>query len=385
MGSPATVTYGPIFIGVIFNVLLYGIMITQMFLYFTVYKRDKRWMKCFVAVLFVCDSLNTAFDIAFLYIPLVTKYGEEQTITVRGHMLTEYGHTGNESALSYATWIFSTDPAMTAIIALMVQVFFAWRVKVLTNNWPLVAFIAFCSFAQWCGGLGTSIACGIVPEFIHFQNFKVIVIIWLAFSATADTVITCALVWHLRKHRTGFTNTDDVVNKIIRLTVQTGMITAVCAIIDLIAFLSSPTGIHLVFNLPLAKLYTNSLMSSLNSRAGWKYGNSAGKALNGMNDSNAEGKPTTFSYTKLAHAFRLLSAFVERDSRTESLQEWAEREESIDVMPVQQVFIDVESHEMKDRPEEQISLKKSVPSNTTVNEYPSEKLLRSMPSESSVL
>ena len=28
---------------------------------------------------------------------------------------------------------------------------------------------------------------------------------------------------------------------------------------------------HLAFNLPLAKLYTNSLMSSLNSRAGWKF------------------------------------------------------------------------------------------------------------------
>lgn len=28
---------------------------------------------------------------------------------------------------------------------------------------------------------------------------------------------------------------------------------------------------HLAFNFPLAKLYTNSLMSSLNSRAGWRY------------------------------------------------------------------------------------------------------------------
>ena len=28
---------------------------------------------------------------------------------------------------------------------------------------------------------------------------------------------------------------------------------------------------HLLFNVPLAKLYTNSLMSSLNARGGWKY------------------------------------------------------------------------------------------------------------------
>lgn len=75
------------------------------------------------------------------------------------------------------------------------------------------------------------------------------------------------------------------------VTVQTGMITAICAIIDLVLFLASvssgqtvcgskdlltftptqPSGLHLIFNLPLSKLYTNSLMSSLNSRMGWKY------------------------------------------------------------------------------------------------------------------
>ena len=31
--------YGPLFVGVVLNILLYGIMITQTFLYFTVYKK----------------------------------------------------------------------------------------------------------------------------------------------------------------------------------------------------------------------------------------------------------------------------------------------------------------------------------------------------------
>lgn len=73
-----------------------------------------------------------------------------------------------------------------------------------------------------------------IPEFTHFQKFEVIVIVWLAFSAVADTAIAISLVWHLvsayilfysvatvltanqRKHKTGFSQTDDVVNKIIR-------------------------------------------------------------------------------------------------------------------------------------------------------------------------
>lgn len=31
--------YGPIFVGVVFNIVLYGIMITQTFLYFSMYKK----------------------------------------------------------------------------------------------------------------------------------------------------------------------------------------------------------------------------------------------------------------------------------------------------------------------------------------------------------
>jgi hypothetical protein len=71
------------------------------------------------------------------------------------------------------------------------------------------------------------------------------------------------------------------------VTVQTGAITAVFAIIDLVTFLISVrppvlsypsiygtnisfwqnSGLHLAFNFPLAKLYTNSLLSTLNARA----------------------------------------------------------------------------------------------------------------------
>ncbi len=32
-------SYGPIFVGVVFNILLYGIMITQTYLYFNTYRK----------------------------------------------------------------------------------------------------------------------------------------------------------------------------------------------------------------------------------------------------------------------------------------------------------------------------------------------------------
>ncbi|KAI0769910.1 hypothetical protein C8Q74DRAFT_1369157 [Fomes fomentarius] len=303
MGTPAVDIYGPIFIGVVFNIALYGIMVTQTYLYFNVYRRDKIWMKILVFVLFFCDTLNCCFDVAFLYIPLVNNFGDTEKIIK-------------------ADWIFATDPVMTAIIAALVQLFFAWRVKILTGHIFSVCVIVVSSVAQLCGGLGTSIAVGMIPEFTNFQKFKVIVIIWLAFSAVADTLITTALVWHLRKNKTGMVVTDGIINRIIRLTVQTGLITALCAIIDLILFLIFPTGLHLIFNLPLSKLYTNSLMSSLNSRQGWQYDSSTGVSQNRAEQPNGLTRPRNVNVNML---------------RSENGRRGP-----------QEIYIDVESHEMVD-------------------------------------
>ncbi|KZP33396.1 hypothetical protein FIBSPDRAFT_1035981 [Athelia psychrophila] len=85
------------------------------------------------------------------------------------------------------------------------------------------------------------------------------------------------------KSKTGFSSTsNDIVNKIIRLTVQTGAITAIWAAIDLIVYLTDNTGTHLIFNVPLSKLYSNSLMSSLNTRKGWNFGGTEGAISGGL-------------------------------------------------------------------------------------------------------
>ncbi|EGN98316.1 hypothetical protein SERLA73DRAFT_183263 [Serpula lacrymans var. lacrymans S7.3] len=250
--GPAEVAHGPFLIGVILNVALYGIMITQTFLYFTTYKKDRLWMKFFVSFLFIADTVNAVFDIVYIYDSLVV-------------------HFGDDTYLATANWVFGTDPAMTGIIGSMVQAFFAWRVYIISRNLWTTCAILGCAAAGCLCSIGTSIGIGIVPQFIEFQKFQVVVIIWLVCAALGDVLITISLVWHLNTHKTGFSSTDDVINRIVKLTVQTGFITAVWAVVDLVIYLTFSTGLHLIFNVTLSKLYTNSLMSSLNSRGGWKF------------------------------------------------------------------------------------------------------------------
>lgn len=150
----------------------------------------------------------------------------------------------------------------------MVQLFFAYRVQVLTRNWWLLSFIIVTALGSLFGGIGTAIAVSYVPSFTKFREFSVIVIIWLFSASLCDITLTITLTYQLKKFRRGFNpSTDDVLNKIVRLTVQNGFITTIWATTDLILFLVSPTGLHLAFNYPLAKLYSNSALSTLNARS----------------------------------------------------------------------------------------------------------------------
>ncbi|KAF7360411.1 hypothetical protein MVEN_00771100 [Mycena venus] len=245
--GPAELSHGPIFIGLLFNTILYGVMIIQSYFYFTTFRNDKTWTKIFVASILVLDTLNTVFDFLYLYESLII-------------------HFDDVPFLSRATWLFATDPVTTAIIASLVQLFYAWRVKVLTGNIWLTLFVVACSVAGLAGGIATTVEVMVMPRFMDFIRFKSAVIVWLVAECVGDLVITIILVKHLSSQRTGLEDTDILIDRIIRLTMQTGLVTAICAIVDLILFLSDPVGLHLLFNIPLCKLYSNSLLSSLNAR-----------------------------------------------------------------------------------------------------------------------
>ncbi|KAA1469914.1 hypothetical protein DENSPDRAFT_651043 [Dentipellis sp. KUC8613] len=303
--SIAKLVHGPMLVGTMLNLILYGISITQTYFYITSFRQDRLWIKIFILVIFVADTANTVFDVEFMYNSLVNNFN-------------------NPAAITTANWVFATDPAMTAIISTMVQLFFCWRVKVLTGRTWVVCLLVTGSIVAGLGGIATSIAIGIVPNWLEFQKFKVSVIVWLATSALVDSTITAILVWYLRQHKTGFRGSDDVLDRIIRITVQTGLVTSIWAIIDLGLFLGSSSGLHLAFNFPLSKLYSNSLLSSLNSRREWRLSSSESEhkspvhvrksAVNCMPDTPQADHIVSFSNSR--------------------------------VRP--EVYIDVESHEMRD-------------------------------------
>ncbi|EEB96118.1 hypothetical protein MPER_04802 [Moniliophthora perniciosa FA553] len=75
------------------------------------------------------------------------------------------------------------------------------------------------------------------------------------------------MTYVLSRMNGGFQETRDLVRRIIRLTMETGSLTAAVALVDLLLFLVFPNDdFHIVPALTLAKLYSNSLLVVFNSR-----------------------------------------------------------------------------------------------------------------------
>ncbi|KAJ6586613.1 hypothetical protein B0H10DRAFT_2234356 [Mycena sp. CBHHK59/15] len=277
-------SYGPMLIGVFFNMILYGVralfffpstypyiaplqvFIGQVLTYYQICRKDGAWMRYFVLYLFVLETLNTGFDMAMMYQPLILQYGEQ---------------------LDYFPTVFITEPMMVVLVSTPIQIFFAWRIWTITKMVWVPVIITVFAIAALAGGLWTAAKVGLIKEFIHKPELHTSALLWFLSSCVADVLITISLVMTLSSRKTGFVATDSVIDKIIRTTIQTGLITcaltidnlsaiaanlrvysSVFSILDVVCFMVFPHyAINFVWDLALSKLYSNALLSTLNARS----------------------------------------------------------------------------------------------------------------------
>jgi len=221
-----------------------------MYHYYQFYKQDSKWIRYFILYLFFVETVNTGCDMAMMFQPLIQKFGQAE-------------------ALKYFPTMFSAEPIVFVCISTPIQVFFAWRIKVLTKYNILALIITLFALVSCGGGVWTSVLLIKLKLFALKPKLHPAALVWFLSAVVADVLITATLVVSLSKRKTGFTGTDDAIQKIIRMTVQTGMLTAFCAIADVVLFMTLPhTALNFVWDISLVKIYANCLMSSLNARTG---------------------------------------------------------------------------------------------------------------------
>ncbi|KAH9053818.1 hypothetical protein EDB87DRAFT_156726 [Lactarius vividus] len=143
-------------------------------------------------------------------------------------------------------------PMIGSIVSLTVQLFFVYRIWVLSErtSWFLCLIICLCSIV------------GAVAAFYGG------VYVWMGGTALADVVIACSILFHLGRRRKGDGQpSDHALSKIVRLTIESNVLTSTVGIVAFLMLTIFPDKTW--FACPLAilgKLYSNTLLVSLNNR-----------------------------------------------------------------------------------------------------------------------
>ncbi|KZV73325.1 hypothetical protein PENSPDRAFT_683000 [Peniophora sp. CONT] len=248
--APKT-TFGPILIGTFLSLVLFGVSTMQILHYAASFlRKDHAWMISMIAVLYALDAAHSAFTMMASFDLFVL-------------------HLGDINFFLSRSWVFQSIAWISAAIGLIVQLFYAWRVRVMLNSIAIAGVVCLCSLASFAG----TIIMGVIaaknpPRFWMHPLYETGLILWLAGSAVTDVLISTVLIWHLRSHKPGIKRTDDVIDKIVRLLWQTFAVTTLCAIIDVVLFLTlvNDGAYYMVFHYLLPKFYVISLLSSINSR-----------------------------------------------------------------------------------------------------------------------
>ncbi|GAW02712.1 hypothetical protein LENED_004381 [Lentinula edodes] len=231
---------GPRLIGILFNWSLLGVLTTQVYIYYLNFPKDLKWHKVLVYIVYLLDWAQTCsatYDAFHCVIAAI--------VQVTTNLIYRLG-----TRTRYGTWLclppFAVFPNLPS----------------LTSYFLLLALLQ----------LGGGIAVGIFvwrdsSEVARSDGLVSAVGVRLAGSAFADTVIAISMTYFLLRSKSQVMgHMNNVVTRLIRLTIETGTMTAIAAIVDLVFFLKATNGLHQVSGVILCKLYSNSLLVLFNNR-----------------------------------------------------------------------------------------------------------------------
>ncbi|KAF8798641.1 hypothetical protein BYT27DRAFT_7218441 [Phlegmacium glaucopus] len=243
-------TYGAVFISVVVAAALYGVSCVQTLYYFT-NQNDPWYIKLTVTLLMVLDTINqVAVTHLGVYLPNRNAPGAaliDVAITVYTFSITNWGNAAQPISVIF-----------TGMTALIVQSFLTMRIWRLSGGNIYLAGSSL-PHRQFCIAHFKDLAS---LTKIKRESISVNIL-----GAATDLLIAAMLCTLLNLSRTGFRKSDTLINKLILFSVNTGLITSLFALASMVSILvAGNTFIYISFFFCLGRLYTNSLLSTLNVR-----------------------------------------------------------------------------------------------------------------------
>ncbi|KAJ7162425.1 hypothetical protein C8R46DRAFT_1222541 [Mycena filopes] len=167
---------GPTMLGICLNWGFTGVVVVQVYSYYSNFPGDRKSIKALIYGLAILDIIQTGL------------------VTADAFHWFVYGF-GNMNQLD-DTFLNSWDvPLLDSVISLVVQIFYCWRIYVLRSSAIFPALIALVSVAQCAAGVVTAVKAHQLGKLSLISTEVIEQTIWLAGSAVADVAIAVVLCW----------------------------------------------------------------------------------------------------------------------------------------------------------------------------------------------
>ncbi|KAF9007462.1 hypothetical protein BDQ17DRAFT_216761 [Cyathus striatus] len=242
-------TLGAIFLGNIGAAILYGITTLQTFSYYKNCQKDGAMFRLLIGFLWILDSIHMSFMTHGVYQYLVVDFS-------------------NPLALMMPTWSLLSQIFVTCISDFIVRSVFTRRIWLLSgHNHFLCICIMITSLFVVASGFAFACKAFVLRSFANMIREES----WMLYAGLGSAVVADGLVTvrcASSCNEVALVSRHSVVNILMIYSINTGLLTSVCAAASFITYAIWPDEfIYMGIYFALSKLYVNSLLAVLNSRA----------------------------------------------------------------------------------------------------------------------
>jgi len=266
-------TLGALEIGIIGCAFLFGIVTVQVYIYNRAYPKDSRFIKLLVAAVWLLELGHTIATSHAVYLEIIKKFGNPALLA----------RMPNSMAISIL---------MEGLVTFLVEGFFTFRIYCMYRTHYFAFFCWFLASLRLVASIAYFIVCFVPPAntelFTVFEDkWSWLVETLQIMGAVIDVMIAIALcAYYIRNNDTTFTSTKKLIDKLLMWAISTGLITSLVSVLSVICFLTMPNNlVWIIMYIWLAKVYSNSLLATLNARNGLREAGNHGVFLSGLSQS----------------------------------------------------------------------------------------------------
>ncbi|KAJ6482290.1 hypothetical protein C8R47DRAFT_1321950 [Mycena vitilis] len=246
----STLGLGVLELGIFATLVLLGILVLQVYVYY-ICNSDRAFVKILVAVIFALEMCHAGFTVQAVYYWTIT-------------LGSTADKPGTVPGLSFAM-LFETLITFCG--------YYIHRVYQFSRNAWVGAFLSGMCLLRLTGGIALSVWALLnlthEPDYFSLQNrVGWLVTATLTIGAAVDVSIAASLCLYVYSWKTAPTMRTCLINRIMFWSIQTGLVTSLVSVAVVVCFQTMKQnyvwiGIFAV----LGKLYSNSLLASLNIRS----------------------------------------------------------------------------------------------------------------------